>query len=93
MTKISRKEVLDIARMSAMELKEDEIDAVIEQLQQVLSYARRVTHVATHLEEPSMKNINVMRKDFVVPQHSALILAQAPEREGNYFVVPKILDN
>ncbi len=93
MTKISRKEVLKIASMSAIALREEEIEPMIAQLEQVLSYAERVTQVATSVEEPSTKNINVMRDDLVIPQDPAPILAQAPEREGNYFVVPMILDN
>lgn len=93
MTKISRQEVLHIAKMSAIALSEDEIDTMIVQLEQVLSYAQRVTQVATALKELSIKNINVMREDLVVPQSPEPILAQAPEKEGNFFVVPMILDN
>jgi aspartyl-tRNA(Asn)/glutamyl-tRNA(Gln) amidotransferase subunit C len=93
MTKISRDEVLHIARISAMALKEEEIQPMIEQIEQMLSYAQRVTQVATQIEEPSMKNVNVMRRDVVILQNPAPILAQAPERAGNYFVVPMILDN
>ncbi len=93
MTKISRKEVLNIARMSKIALRDQEIQPLIEQLEQVLSYAERVTQVATNIEEPSTRNVNVMRDDMVVPQDPEKILAQAPDREGNYFVVPIILDN
>jgi aspartyl-tRNA(Asn)/glutamyl-tRNA(Gln) amidotransferase subunit C len=93
MTKISRTEVLAIARMSAIRLQEDEIEPLIAQIEQVLSYAQRVTKVATTLEEASRKNVNVMRADIIVPQHPEPILAQAPVREGNFFVVPLILDN
>ena len=92
MTKISRKEVLNIARMSKIALRDQEIQPLIEQLEQVLSYAERVTQVATNIEEPSTRNVNVMRDDMVVPQDPEKILAQAPDREGNYFVVPIILD-
>lgn len=92
MTKISRQEVLNIARMSRIALPEQEIEPMITQLEQVLSYAERVTQVATNIEEPSTKNVNVVRDDQIVPQHPEPILAQAPEREGNYFVVPMILD-
>lgn len=93
MTKISRDEVLNIARMSQIALREDEIAPLIEQLEQVLTYAERVTEIATEIEEPSIKQINVFRADFVVSQDPEPIMAQAPEREGNYFVVPKILES
>ena len=93
MTKISRDEVLNIARMSQIALREDEIDSLITQLEQVLSYAERVTEVATKIEEPSTKQVNVFRADMVVSQDPEPIMVQAPEREGNYFVVPKILES
>lgn len=93
MTKISRDEVLKIAHMSQIALREEEIDVLKTQLEQVLTYAERVTEVATHIEEPSTKQNNVFREDVVVLQDPEPILAQAPEREGNYFVVPKILES
>lgn len=93
MTKISREEVLHIAHMSHIALREEEIEPLIVQIEQVLSYAERVRNVATNVQEPSTKNVNVFREDLPVPQYPELLLGKAPEREGNYFVVPKILDN
>lgn len=93
MTKVSREEVLKVARMSCIALHEDEIDPLIKRMEQVLSYAERVTQVATSIEEPSLKNINVFRDDLVVPYAWEKIMDQAPERAGDYFVVPMILDN
>lgn len=93
MTKLTRKEVLHIARMSGIALHEHEIEPMIGHLEQVLSYAHRVNQVAVDAQEPSTKNINRVRKDEPIVQDPAPLLAQAPEREGDYFVVPKILDN
>jgi len=93
MTKISREEILKIARMSHVDVRDDEIQSLIEQLAQVLSYAERVSHVAADTEEPSTKNVNVFREDLAVKKDAKQILAQAPERAGNYFVVPKILES
>jgi aspartyl-tRNA(Asn)/glutamyl-tRNA(Gln) amidotransferase subunit C len=93
MTKISRDEVLHIARISRIALHEDEVEPLMTRLEEVLSYAERVVEAGADIEEPSVKNVNIFRNDFVVPQDPEPILAQAPEREGNYFVVPVILDN
>ncbi len=93
MTKITQKEVKKIARLSHIDIHEDEIDSLVKQLEAVLSYAERVTQVASDAEEPSTKNINVFREDVVVKTDPEPILAQAPEREGNFFVVPKILES
>lgn len=93
MTKISKEEVLKIAQISHIELTEEEIPHLIEQLNEVLTYAERVTEVAAKIAEPSIKNVNVFREDVVVPADVEPVLAQAPEREGDYFVVPAILDH
>jgi len=93
MAKISREEVLKIARMSHLELHEDEIPALIKQLDDVLSYAERVKEVTAHVEEPSSRNVNVFREDVATPSNAESILAQAPEREGSYVIVPTILEH
>jgi aspartyl/glutamyl-tRNA(Asn/Gln) amidotransferase C subunit len=93
MTKVSREEVLKVARMSAISLREEEIAPLMKRMEEILSYAQRVTQVATAIEEPSTKNVNVLRNDVVVPQNTQKILAQMPERAGDYLVVPMILDN
>jgi len=93
MTKISKEEVLKIARMSHLELHEDEIPALMKQLEDVLSYAQRVKEVKATGQETSVRNINIFREDVVQPSDPERVLSQAPEREGNYFVVPAILEH
>ena len=93
MTKVTREEILKIARMSQLNVHKDEIEPLILQTEQVLSYAERVKEVAADVQEPSTKNVNVFREDVIVRTDNEPILAQAPEREGNYFVVPMILES
>lgn len=93
MTKISKEEVLKIARMSHLELHEDEIPALVQQLEDVLSYAVRVKDVVAHGEDLLVRNVNVFREDIAMPSDAEPILAQAPEREGTYVVVPAILEH
>ncbi len=93
MTKISREEIVKIAAISSLDLHEDEIHPLIEQLGQVLSYAQGVTEFAADIQEPSTKNINVFREDVVIRTEPEPILAQAPEREEHYFVVPMVLES
>ena len=92
MIKISREEVVHIASLSRIELSEDEIPTLIKNLEEVLTYAARVQEIASGIEEVSLKNINVMRDDTVVPSDPAPLLANAPKREENYFVVPVVLE-
>lgn len=91
MTKISKEEVLKIAEISHISLRDDEIESMIKHLEGVLSYAERVQEIAADIEEPSDKNVNVFREDVIVRANPETILCQAPEREGDYFVVPAIL--
>jgi len=92
--KITKEEALKIAYISRIALKDSEIDPLIKQLEAVLSYAERVRQVAAELDDqPSNRNVNFVREDVVAKCNPNPILERAPEREENYFVVPKILDN
>ena len=93
MTKITREEVLKIAKLSKIEIKESEIEPMITHLQDVLTYAAGVKEIGGDVEVPSSKNVNVFREDVCVKTNPEPILSQAPEGEDNFFVVPKILEN
>lgn len=92
MTKITKQELLKIAQSSAVKLYDNEVEPLIGQLDAVLTYAVRVKDIARDIEIPADKNVNVLREDMVTQTSNELILAQAPEREENYFVVPMILE-
>ena len=90
---ISKEDALKIARISRIEIEDHEIDQILKQLGEVLEYAQRVQALAQDLEDqPSNKNINFLREGLVVPSDREAMLQCAPEREENYFVVPRILD-
>ena len=93
MAKITKEELLKIAQISHVQLHEDEIAPMLKQLEDVLSYAERVKEVAAEVEEPSMRAVNVFREDVTVRTDPEPILCPAPDREEDFFVVPKILDN
>jgi len=92
MTKITKEEIYKIARISYLDIHDDEVEPLIAQLEAVLSYAERVQEVARDVKEPSNKSINVFREDVIVRTNVESVLRQAPEREGNFFVVPAIID-
>lgn len=92
MIKISREEVLHIASLSRIEISEDEIPGLIKNLEEVLTYAARVQEIVSGTQEYSAKNVNVFRDDIVIPTDPKPILANAPKREENYFVVPVVLE-
>jgi aspartyl-tRNA(Asn)/glutamyl-tRNA(Gln) amidotransferase subunit C len=91
MTKISNEEIINIARMSAIAIQDNEIEPLKRHVEAVLSYAERVKEIACFVEEPSHQNTNVFREDVVVKTDQRLIMVQAPLEESDYFIVPSIL--
>lgn len=92
MTKITQEEGLKISKISCIGLRDYELLPLIEKLEQVLSYAERINQVVSEAQGLSTKLVNVMRSDNVISTKTEPLLACAPEREGNYFVVQAILD-
>lgn len=93
MAKVTKEEILKIAEMTRVSLQEHELDSILVQFNDVLNYAERVVEIAKDVETKRNKNINCVREDVVIPTDSKDILAQAPQSEDNYFVVPKFIDN
>lgn len=91
---ITREELLALAKVSHLELTPDELETMPARLAEVLQYAAMVKELAHHgaVAAEESKNSNVLRDDIPVTSNAASILAQAPEREGDYFVVPRILE-
>ena len=92
MTRISKEEIRNLAAMTKLYISEDELEGMQKRLGDMLDYAQRVQLIAKDIEIPSEKNINHDREDKVVQGSTADILAQAPQQEDNYFVVPKIIE-
>lgn len=93
MAKITQEEVIKIAHIAHIELQGAEVESVRQQLEGVLNYAARVNDLACTIEDNAPKVVNVFREDEIIPTDAKPILAQAPESEEQFFVVPRILDN
>lgn len=93
MAKITQKELLHIAQLSHIKLTEQELPSLVADIDAVLTYAARVSEIAADIDEPTKKNVNVMRDDVVQSTPPEPILAQAPERVHNYIVVPVIIEH
>ena len=91
---ITRAELLALAKVSQLELTPEELETMPARLAEVLQYAAMVTELAHHADVVAGegKNSNVLREDQPIAFDAERILAQAPEREGGYFVVPRILE-
>jgi aspartyl/glutamyl-tRNA(Asn/Gln) amidotransferase C subunit len=92
MIKISQEDVLKLAKIANISCSEAELPKLMARLEAVLSYASRLKDIAGQVESvPELKNINVMRPDEVIPTPAEPLLALAPHREEQFFVVPKII--
>jgi len=93
---ISREDVEHVARLSRLALTEAERDRMREQLAGILAYIDTLRALDTSATEPTshaVPMINVMRDDEFRPCLSQdAALANAPERSGEFFRVPKIIE-
>lgn len=92
MAKITKEEVLKMAQLSHIQIHENEIEALTNQLEAVLTYAARVQEIAQPVNVPQQKNVNVFREDVIEKTDPELILSRAPESEAHYFIVPAIIE-
>lgn len=91
---IEKKDVKHIAWLARLELSEEEIEKFTSQLGQVLEHAAKIKELDTSQTPPTSHALpmkNVFRVDKAKPsltQEEAL--KNAPKKEKNFFVVPKI---
>ena len=95
MTKITSNDVRKVAQLARLELSEDQITLYTSQLEKILGYVEELEKVETTNVTPTTRAVevvNVVREDSVVKtQIREELLEQAPNREGNFYRVPKIL--
>ncbi|MFH0897991.1 MAG: Asp-tRNA(Asn)/Glu-tRNA(Gln) amidotransferase subunit GatC [bacterium] len=92
MVKFDKEELLNIAKLSALELDAQEIELFEDQIAKILNFAEQLQQVDATAEANPIQNTNILREDKVQQSDAGTILAQAPQQEIGYFVVPKILD-
>jgi aspartyl-tRNA(Asn)/glutamyl-tRNA(Gln) amidotransferase subunit C len=89
---ISREEVLHVARLARLELSEDELERFAEQLSAILEAVGKVGELDLEGVEPTAHPLelsNVWAEDEPRPPLSVEdALANAPDREGDFFRVP-----
>jgi aspartyl-tRNA(Asn)/glutamyl-tRNA(Gln) amidotransferase subunit C len=94
--KLSREEVLHIARLARLGVTEEDVDKFREQLSNILQNFEILRQVDTEGVPPTAQSIvlqNVMRDDEVAPSLPPEdILANAPRREGECFRVRAVLE-
>jgi aspartyl-tRNA(Asn)/glutamyl-tRNA(Gln) amidotransferase subunit C len=94
--KLTRSEVLKVARLARLKLTDAEIDDYTEKLGSILAYVASLNEIETEDVEPMVHAVelsNVFRADDVTPSlPREAALANAPKTDGQFFLVPQILD-
>jgi len=95
--KIDQTQVRKVARLSRLELTEAEVAEFTDQLSAILDYVEKMNELDTTNVQPLAHCLpisNVFRQDFVEESlGTEKTLANAPQRDGEFFKVPKILDD
>jgi len=94
---IERKDVEHVARLARLALTDGELERMREQLNGILAYIEKLNELDTNAVEPTshaVPLVNVMRDDEAgpcLPREEAL--ANAPDRAGEFFRVPRIIED
>ena len=95
MSHISVDDVRKVAKLARLNLPDDKIATYTGQLESILGYVSQLEQVDTTGVPETTRAVevtNVTRQDGVDPTPvREEILNQAPQREGDFFRVPKIL--
>jgi aspartyl-tRNA(Asn)/glutamyl-tRNA(Gln) amidotransferase subunit C len=93
---ISREDVVHVARLARLALTDAELETMREQLNAILSHIDALRAVDTSGVEPTshaVPQFDVMREDEPKPCFPVEeMLANAPDRVGDFFRVPRIIE-
>jgi len=93
---IDRKTVENVAKLARLQLTPEELDRYGKQLGAILDYIAKLEKLDVQGLEPLAQAVdmdNVFREDVVrpsLPRDAAL--QNAPEKNGDFFIVPKIVE-
>ncbi len=93
---LTREDVKNVATLARLELTQEEEELLTQQLDKILHYIEKLDHLDTEKVEPlaHVGDIaNAFREDRVTNRPATdPLLTNAPEREQNFFKVPKIIE-
>jgi aspartyl-tRNA(Asn)/glutamyl-tRNA(Gln) amidotransferase subunit C len=92
---VTREDVIHCAKLAALDLGEEEVEPLRKDMEQLLIFARCLDEVdlgdaepSMHLFEPALRRREDLAAQGLTRKEA---LANAPEKDSGYFVVPKIL--
>lgn len=93
---LSAQEVQWVAHLARLQLTESELDTLTRQLSAIVDYVDQLKQVNTDNVEPMAHALavqNIFREDEPAPSLPvADALANAPQRRGDFYSVPAVLD-
>jgi aspartyl-tRNA(Asn)/glutamyl-tRNA(Gln) amidotransferase subunit C len=96
MTQLDEKTVRHVAHLARIAITDAEVTLYREQLSNILDYVHQLTELDTSEVPPlehSLSAFNVLRTDVPhQPWSPDDALKNAPDRHGDFFRVPKVLD-
>ena len=94
--KISREEVLHVARLARVGVSDEDVERLIRQLSNILENFTALQKVDTEGVPPTSQSIpllNVMKQDEIRPSLSQdEVLKNAPQLEGEFFRIRAVLE-
>ena len=94
--RISPEDVRHVARLARLALSDDELVRMRAEMSAILDYMDKLRSLDTAGVEPTSHAVplrNVMREDEPIPsQPREDMLANAPDRDGDTFRVPRIIE-
>lgn len=92
---ITKNDILKVAALARLDLTPEELDRFSKDLAQILTYVEQIQKVDTEGIVPQSQFIkaeNVFRSDSIRPSlPRSEALANAPDRDEEYFRVPRVL--
>lgn len=92
---VSKEELLHIAELARLNLKEEEIDKYLLNLQYILNFAQIVNKAPVEDLDETIginENSNIFRKDEIkIFENNEGLINNAPEKQKRMFKIPKVM--
>jgi aspartyl-tRNA(Asn)/glutamyl-tRNA(Gln) amidotransferase subunit C len=93
---LSREDIRKVASLARLKLTDAELDSLGSDLRAIIGYVQVLNEVDCTGVEPMVHAVelqNVLRPDEIVPSlDRSAALANAPRTDGEYFLVPAIIE-
>ncbi|MBE7010661.1 MAG: Asp-tRNA(Asn)/Glu-tRNA(Gln) amidotransferase subunit GatC [Ruminococcaceae bacterium] len=94
--KITKDEVLHVAKLARLKLNEQEAEALTKDMENIIGFANKLNELETEGVVPTAHAIpmsNAFREDVVKPSYDHdEMLKNAPSSDGEGYTVPKVVE-